>query len=694
MKRVIAFILILSLCLSLAACGGTGNETNNYTEITQVASQPDDLNAAQSGNQEFVIQAEHNGSDWVFFMELVNSTDDTLTLEAVISTEFTGDWQIGSFSFKGQTLDRLPFAERVLEPGERITWNDMLPMDTPITCMEYRHIFRDSRGQEFQIVYIFVVSGEVPAKAGQAEPLQTAPAPTQAPAKLPAAFEIDDDLLDSTNDIVIDFYEFLHEKEEEHKAALNLPYSDEFMEEHTPDFYDTLNLVSSEEIEKLQNTPMRMSYEKATKAAALKDVDLLFRIFESYYGAYFYYGGKEFFDPVKETIIEEIKNGPDTLTLDELACIIAGNLDFNRDRHMHIGEHNVCEYNNVTVYDFFVKDLYFYQDDLGYYTIVNDRKWYLQQVGNNEKILDYLQITVDENGQLCYCLLLCEPKNGEHLNIHEITLSRGDRTAAMPIAWTKFSPRKNDHIIQEVTTIQNNIPSLNIRYSTPPITREEDRKNCNEQWARVTQMKQDYFAQDVFIFDCISGNATIPLFESIPHSSTEFIAFRLSQLAEALKLDVPWNVKYSTYQNNQPHFAGTVEKGQYSYLRIRGLWGANDTLIFTVQDKHNFSQSEADIHKIRAIENCLTIGGSTGGEFGRGGGSTVVLYNTGLSVELAESFGYGGTRALSDPCVKPDIWCEPDEAAEAAYRICEFYGIKNTADTSALAQYNYVEQYN
>ena len=83
----------------------TGNESNNYTKVTQVASQPDERNAVQSGNQEFVIQAEHNGSDWVFFMELVNSTDDTLTLEAVISTEFTGDWQIGSFRKTGNDLE-------------------------------------------------------------------------------------------------------------------------------------------------------------------------------------------------------------------------------------------------------------------------------------------------------------------------------------------------------------------------------------------------------------------------------------------------------------------------------------------------------------------------------------------------------------------------------------------------------------
>lgn len=683
MKRVIAFILVLSLCLSLAACGGTGNETNNYTEITQVASQPDDLNAAQSGNQEFVIPAKHNGSDWVFFMELVNSTDDTLTLEAVISTEFTGDQQTGSFSFKGQTLDRLPFAERVLKPGERITWNDMLPMDTPITCMEYRHIFRDSQGQEFQIVYIFVMSGEVPAKAGHA-------VASEAPAKLPVAFEVDDGLVDSTNDIVIDFYEFLDQKNAEHKAELDKTYSDEFIKANTPDFYDTLDLVSKEEAEKLLNTPRGMSYEITTKEAALKDIDLLFRIFKCYFGAYFYHGGDEFFGTVKEKMIQQIQNGPDTLSLEELAGIISGNLYFVRDRHMHIGDKTVCDYNYVSLYDFCVKDLYFYQDDIGYYTRINERKWYLQQVGNDTSILDYLQITVDEKGQLCYCILLCEPKNGAHLEISEITLSRGARTATKEIEWSMFETR-DSRMINETTTVKNNIPLLSVGFWVPGTG--QDANKAEEQCMRMSRIGRAYFTQDVFIFDFVSGSGGYEMFESIPHASSEFIAYRLSQLAEDLGM---WNRPWNGHPIG-PYYIPlheTTGKGQYATYYKPGLWGENDTIAFTVQDKTNFSASEWHILEARTIENVLTIGGSTGGTSDNGAGHNMVLYNTGLGIELADSLGNGGTGELNDLCIKPDIWCEPDEAAEAAYRICEFYGIKNTADTSALAQYNYVEQYN
>ena len=194
MKRILLIFLILSLCISLAACGGTGNETHDYIltllekgeydmaihvieglrdgkaaaprEDPQPAPQSGDRSAAQSGNQEFVIQAEHNGSDWQFFMELVNNTSDTLTMQAVVLTEFTDDKPRGSYGFEGEDLNTLPFGKLVLEPGESIAWNDMRPLDVTFNRMEYRHIFQNPQGQDIHIVYLFEMDG------GQAVPQQ------------------------------------------------------------------------------------------------------------------------------------------------------------------------------------------------------------------------------------------------------------------------------------------------------------------------------------------------------------------------------------------------------------------------------------------------------------------------------------------------------------------------------------------
>ena len=541
MKRVIAFILILSLCLSLAACGGTGNKTDNYTELTLVA-----------------------------------------------------------------------------------------------------------------------------------------PAPTQTPTEPPIdPFTVDDGLVDSTNDIVIDFYEFLDQKNAEHKAVLDTTYSDKWYKQYTPDFHDTLDLVSKEEAEKLLSSRVRSPEAWwCSKDDALKDVELLFRVLKSFYGPYYYFGGEEAFDAAEERILAEIENKPEKFKIAEFAECIAKKLDFVLDRHFGVGENNnLCDINNITVYDFYVKDLYFYQDDVGYFTKINDRKWYIQQVGTDANFLDYFQITVDGKGQLCYCLLLCEPKTGLHTSIHDITLSRGERSVTLPIAWKMYLQRANlDLKISEKISTKDNIPLLRVRFGSSTSGTDRD-----DQAQRLRVMGRDFLSQDVFIYDFVSGSGCQALFDSIRHQNVELSLYRFSNLASDLgRWNMPWDI------------AG---RGEYGVRYFKGIWGKNDTLAFTVQDKTDFSAPSLSIANIRAIENRLTIGGSTGGSVGPGGSinQSMVLYNTGMLVEFGAALQIVAGYTEDGYCIEPDIWYEPREAAEAAYRICEFYGIENTVDTSTLAQYNYGE---
>jgi hypothetical protein len=202
-------------------------------------------------------------------------------------------------------------------------------------------------------------------------------------------------------------------------------------------------------------------------------------------------------------------------------------------------------------------------------------------------------------------------------------------------------------MINETTTVKNNIPLLSVGFWVPGTG--QDANKAEEQCMRMSRIGRAYFTQDVFIFDFVSGSGGYEMFESIPHASYEFIAYRLSQLAEDLGM---WNRPW----HDQP-------KGRYATRIKPGLWGENDTIAFTVQDKTNFSASEWHILEARTIENVLTIGGSTGGTSDNGAGHNMVLYNTGLGIELADSLGNGGTGELNDLCIKPDIWCEPDEAA-------------------------------
>ena len=75
------------------------------------------------------------------------------------------------------------------------------------------------------------------------------PACTQDP------FQIEDDIIDSTQDIVIDFAAFVEERNAVHKASIEGKFTDEFFKTNGPDFYEDLDIVSEEEAEQLLNTP-------------------------------------------------------------------------------------------------------------------------------------------------------------------------------------------------------------------------------------------------------------------------------------------------------------------------------------------------------------------------------------------------------------------------------------------------------
>ena len=197
MKRITALLLALSLCLSLAACGGTGNETHDYIvsllekgEYDMAIYVIEGLRDGKAGNSQQEIQQEaqqdvqqvvpspqqdseaseyvveqvpgNTGADWHFQMELVNDTGSTLTLEFVSTTDYLNG-QMGPTSvFEGGDLGILPLGHLVLEPGQSAAWDDMRPLDYGFDRKEYLHIFRDEQGREVRFLYIFDMSGMMP----------------------------------------------------------------------------------------------------------------------------------------------------------------------------------------------------------------------------------------------------------------------------------------------------------------------------------------------------------------------------------------------------------------------------------------------------------------------------------------------------------------------------------------------------
>lgn len=484
-------------------------------------------------------------------------------------------------------------------------------------------------------------------------------------------FLMEDEIVDSTQDIVIDFAAFVEERNAVHRTSIEEKFTDEFIKTNGPDFHEDLDLVSEEEAALLQNTPINFYLEEScAKEDILEDVDLLFRVFESFYGPYYYYGGDETFGAAKARIEEEINAASDRLTLEEMIAIVSKNLSFIKDRHMNIGPELLCETNKIAVHDYYVKDLWFYEDDVGYYTKKEGRKWYLSLVGSDENVSEYLKITIDEKGQLCYMVGLTVPVDNARLTIDEITLRRGERTAFMPIVWTEFSMRS--HSLEETVTVKDGIPLLETVPRSPYHYTSEE---LDAQQNRLRKMGKDFLSQDVVIVNLNSGCGWQSLFESIDHQIHELTMYKLSKTAEQLdRWMMPWQ---------------EGDYGEYVTWYFSGKWGKNDTLVFAVHDRHNFSAGESTISDIRSIENVVLVGGSTGGTAGPSAATNkeMVLPKTRLLVHFGASLTIHPGYTEDGYCFAPDIWVDPNDAVDAIYRMCQFYGITNNADTAVLDKY-------
>ena len=184
MRRIVVFFLLLALCLSLAACGGTGNKDHDYilhlleqgeydmaihvieglkSGKTDTAQQQQ----SQASNERILeLVPDNTGSNWRFEMELANDTGRYLTLEAIHITDYLNGEAGPTVSFEGNDLGILPLGPLELEPGRTEVWDDMRPLDYGFNRREYLHIFRDKQGEEFRILHVFDMSVQQQAVPG------------------------------------------------------------------------------------------------------------------------------------------------------------------------------------------------------------------------------------------------------------------------------------------------------------------------------------------------------------------------------------------------------------------------------------------------------------------------------------------------------------------------------------------------
>ncbi len=454
-----------------------------------------------------------------------------------------------------------------------------------------------------------------------------------------------------------------------HKDMSTSYYSEESVKKWTKSFSSNSALVSQAECDALLNTPLRAASNSIfiTKDQALSDADLLFRLFKSFYGAYEFFGGKETFGPAESKVIEEIKASGTSISTLDFNEILLRNLSFVRDGHMSIGDQLICDYNGTNINDYYLKGVFFDKDDFGFYTTIAEEKHYLVSVMGDSDVANYMKLTINDEGKLCYMILISVNISSPSLNNPFYITSGNNIETKRQFVWTPFRDRNNITRSYSCTIeLQNNIPIIEIRGDKVPDEADE---------TIIKPLGDAVKKQQVVILDAMGNLGYRKLFGLGEIMDNNVSCYKLSQTAKRLhKTNMPWS-------------QGTENTYFIRIFRPKTTYSTN--LKFVIQDRRNFSALEDTVIAYRSVRNTIFVGGRTGGGQICATNQHMTLPNSRLFIHMGAtlSLSLGDFSGIDGVGIEPDIWVNPVDAADAIIRLCKYYNLENTSDTSILLEH-------
>ena len=192
----------------------------------------------------------------------------------------------------------------------------------------------------------------------------------------------------------IDYEQFISDLQEERKSFIVGEIPMEEIEKYKPVNLPRRKIDKDEFVLLTQPKEKELRYTY-TKEEIHEDVEIMFDLFENFYGGYSFLGGPEKFDKVKDKIIERIDSD---MSISEMTNIIVDELGVFADGHMRLNRKNV--YPRIETYmvkDFYVRkrgDELFIEDEDGIFQIIDQEAW-----------VQYLKPTIDNDGKLAYTFI-------------------------------------------------------------------------------------------------------------------------------------------------------------------------------------------------------------------------------------------------------------------------------------------------
>lgn len=143
------------------------------------------------------------------------------------------------------------------------------------------------------------------------------------------------------------------------------------------------------------------------KSKAISDVDFIFDVIKYSYGGYSYFGGDSTFLKAKDNIINTIEEyDNDEISVYEFGKLLLKNFEFIKDKHFTINNNSLMS--SIVYYS--NENIEFKKSEDGYYTLKDKEKYYIKSINDSESIDEYLKLSINKSGDLCYYLGILDDK--------------------------------------------------------------------------------------------------------------------------------------------------------------------------------------------------------------------------------------------------------------------------------------------
>ena len=481
--------------------------------------------------------------------------------------------------------------------------------------------------------------------------------------------ETDASIVDSTNEKPIDFNEYLKKVNDERNGRLSTPYDG-----NEPNYtrLDKNKLLTAEEREKYVSADMpKRNGAMMTKEQALADAEICFKAFYTYYSLYEYFGADKFEEAERKAIaaINAYYEEDDMpMTDGDFYDIMLSSLDFIIDSHASLScssrGGSFTNLNKKNYYAYYVKDIVFREDDIGYYTLVQGKKWYLEKV-NGGDFSEYLKVTIDESGELVYALVRIANPDAESLEGDTFTIQRGNVAYIHNILWSKYDTRQSTGETTAGVRIENGVPIIH--------TRSFDRGRYDAELLKYAGTGSQLKNQKLFVID-LRGNGG---------GSSRYTMSWLKGYSGATYPGYP----FMSARLNARLSGSSINGWMESYVPKEN---PNNTIVLI--DKHVCSSGELAYQYHSTFNNTLFVGTNTNGCMLAGECVYVQLPNSKMVFRIGTLYidsckeYYKGMNPEGIGLM-PDVFVNSTEAFDLSMKMIEYYGIEKSKNTSGITTF-------